>query len=112
MAKRKRLDPNRFQQKDDKGLFTFDPLRRRVFVWGLVAGASGGICMLRTELFWQVLGVFLVVMISNYHINKASRQIPRLHATVWAFAGVLPAMFGVIMTGTIFIAFLQVGANP
>ena len=111
MAKRKKLNPNRFKQSDDKGLFSFDPLRRQVFIWGLVAGASGGVCMLRPEFFWQIVGLFLVVIISNYHINKASRQIPRLHATVWSFAGVLLAMFGVIITGTIIIAFLQAGGN-
>lgn len=111
MAKKKRskLDPNRFQQQDDGRLFSFDPIRRDLFKWGLIAGAAGGLFMMRPEILWQIVGVAAVVFISNYHINKASRRIPRWHATIIAFIGVFIAMFGVIIAGTIIISYLQAG---
>jgi hypothetical protein len=107
--KRRKIDPNRFLKKDDKGVFSFDPVRRDVFKWGVFAGAVGGFLMLRPEIFWQIIGVFAVVFISNYHIAKASRRIPRWHATVVSFLGVMIAMFGVIILGTIILAYLQAG---
>lgn len=83
MAKKKRkLDPNRFQQQDDKGLFSFDPIRRNTFKWGLAAGAIGGLLMVQVGTIWQILGVFAVVFISNYQIAQAAKRIlvgmPRL----------------------------------
>ncbi len=106
----KKLNPNRFQKLDDKNLFSFDPIRRDVFKWGMVAGATGGIFMIRSDqIFWPIIGVAAVVFISNYHINKASQRIPRLHATVMSFLGVLIAMFGVIIVGTIILAYLEAG---
>jgi hypothetical protein len=105
--KRRKINPNRFQTKDDKGIFSFDPIRRDVFKWGLVAGAVGGFFMLRPEIFWQIIGVFAVVFISNYHIAKAARRIPRWHATIVSFLGVIIALFGVIILGTIILTYLQ-----
>jgi hypothetical protein len=109
MAKRRKLDPNRFKKDDEKGLFSFDPIRRRVLLWGVIAGASGGFFMLRPEVVSQLLGVFIVVLVSNYHINKAARRIPRWHATILSFAGVIVSMFSVILVGNLLIATLQAG---
>jgi hypothetical protein len=111
LSKRRRLDPKRFQQKDDdKGLFSFDPIRRYVFRWGLIAGAAGGIFMIRSEFFWQLIGVFAVVFISNYHINKASQRIPRWHATIVSFIGVVIGMFGIILLGSVVLTYFQAGS--
>ena len=113
MAKRRRqkLNPNRFQKQDDQGLFSFDPVRREVFRWGLLAGATGGFFMLwQNSLWWPIVGVFAVVLISNYHIGKAARQIPRWHATIISFIGVFIAMFGVIILGSVILAYFQAGA--
>ena len=109
LAKRRRRkkDSNRSQKQDDKGLFSFDPIRRDVFKWGLIAGAVGGFFILRPEIFWQIMGVFAVVFITNYRIAKAARRIPRWHATIVSFIGVMIAMFGVIGLGTIILAFFQ-----
>jgi hypothetical protein len=113
VARKRRLDPKRFQPKDDKGLFSFDPIRRYVFKWGLIAGATGGLFMLRSEFVWQLIGVFAVVFISNYHINKAAQRIPRWHATIVSFIGVLIGMFGVILLGSVIMVYLQTGgASP
>jgi hypothetical protein len=111
LAKRKKLDPNRFRKEDDKGLFSFDPIRRSAFTWGLIAGGAGGLFMLQPEIVWQIVGVFAVVLISNYHINKAARRIPRWHATVISFLGVMLAMFGVIILGTIVLAYVRAGGT-
>lgn len=111
MAKRqkKKLDPNRFQKQDDKGILSFDPVRRSAFLWGLLAGAVGGFFMLRQDtIIWPIIGVFAVVLISNYQINKVSRRIPRFQATIISFAGVMIAMFAVIIVGTIVLAFIGI----
>ncbi len=99
MAKKPKLDPNRFKKGtkpakklDGKGLFSFDPIRRDLFKWGLVAGASGGFLMLQPGIFWQITGVFVVVFIANYHISKASKQIPRWQATIISFIGAMVAI--------------------
>lgn len=108
MAKKKRkLDPNRFKQPNEKGLLSFDPIRRNAFMWGLIAGVVGGFFMLRPETIWQVAGVFAVVFIANYHITKAARHIPRWHAAVMSLTGAMIGMFGIIILGTILIATLQ-----
>ena len=87
-------------------------MRRDVFRWGLLAGATGGFFMLwQNSIWWPIAGVFAVVFISNYRIGKAARQIPRLHATIITFIGVFIAMFGVIILGTVILAYFQVGAN-
>jgi len=107
-----KLDPNRFQKQDDNSLFSFDPIRRDTFKWGLFAGGTGGLFMLSTDtIIWPIVGVAFVVFVTNYHINKAARSIPRLHATVMSFLGVMVAMFGVIVIGTVVIAFLQAGGS-
>lgn len=114
MAKKRRrpkLDPNRFVKQDDKSLFSFDPLRRQTFMWGAVAGATGGFFMLRPEIVWQIVGVAAVVFISNYHISKAAQRIPRWHATIISFLGVIVAMFGVIIIGTIVFAYVDAGGT-
>jgi hypothetical protein len=106
--RKKKLNPNRFQNQDDKGILSFDPVRRNLFVWGLIAGAAGGFFMLRQDtIIWPIVGVFAVVFIANYHINKAARRIPRFQATIISFVGVMIAMFGVIVLGTIILAFFQ-----
>lgn len=107
MAKKKKIDPNRFHKQDDKGLFTFDPIRLDVFKWGLIAGLVGGSFMLYENLLAQIVGVFIIVFISNYHISKASRRIPRWHATIISFIGVMVAMVGVIVIGTTLIAYYR-----
>ncbi|MCB0164486.1 MAG: hypothetical protein KDI79_09685 [Anaerolineae bacterium] len=110
MAKKKRrLDPNRFQQEDDKGLFSFDPIRRNTFKWGLVAGAVGGFLMVQVGTIWQILGVFAVVFISNYHIAQAAKRIPRWHATVISLAGAMIAMFTIIAVMTVVLLYFQGG---
>jgi hypothetical protein len=75
----------------------------------LIAGLSGGLFMLQQQLLWQVMGIFAVVFISNHHINKAARRIPRWHATILSFAAVTVAMFGVIIIGTIIMAYYGLG---
>jgi hypothetical protein len=105
LAKRRRkLDPNRFQKQDGQGLFSFDPIRRDCLKWGAIAGAGGGFFMLSQSLLAQIAGIFVIVFVSNYHISKASRLIPRWHATIISFIGVMAAMFGVIIVGTILIS--------
>ncbi len=107
----KKLSQTRFQKQDDKGLFSFDAIRKDVFKWGIIAGAIGGFFMVGQQdtYIWPIVGVMSVVLISNYHINKASQRIPRWHATFWAFLGVMITMFGVILIGSVIVAYLQVG---
>lgn len=107
MAKRRKLDPNRFKKEDENGVFSFDPIRRDLFKWGLIAGGLGGALMLNPGIVWQILGIVAVVFISNHHINKAARRIPRWHAAVMSFLGVMLAMFGVIFLGSMIIAYVQ-----
>ena len=110
MAKKKRrLDPNRFQQQDDKGLFSFDPIRRNTFKWGLAAGAIGGLLMVQVGTIWQILGVFAVVFISNYQIAQAAKRIPRWHATIISLAGAMVAMFTIIAVVTVVAIYFQGG---
>ena len=108
----KKLNPNRFQQQDDNSLFSFDPLRRDLLKWGLIAGAAGGLFMIRQDsIIWSIVGVAIVVFVSNYHISRASQKIPRVHATVMSFLGVFMGMFGVIIVGTVVLAYLQTGGT-
>jgi hypothetical protein len=107
VAKKRKLDPNRFQQQDQGGLFSFDPVRRQVLLWGLIAGAVGAFLMIQTQLWWQILGVLVVVFVSNYHINRAARRIPRWQATALSFAGVLAALIVVSVAGTLVQVYLQ-----
>lgn len=110
MAKRRKLKQNRFQKEPEQGLFSFDPIRQHLLKWGAIAGGAGGLLMIQTSIFWQIAGVFVVVMISNYHINRAARRIPRWHAVFASFAGVIVAMFGVIIVGTMILTYLQAPA--
>ena len=105
------MDPNRFKKQDDKGLFSFDPVRRNLFKWGIIAGAAGGLFMLWQDWIWQIVGVFTVVLISNHHINKAAQRIPRWHATIISFLGVMVALFSVIAIGNLLTAYLQSGGQ-
>ena len=107
MAKKRKLNPNRFQKKDESGIFSFDPIRRDLFKWGIIAGAVGGALMLNPGFIWQIAGVFAVVFISNYHINKAARRIPRWHAVIVSFLGVILALFGVIFLGSMVFAYTR-----
>jgi hypothetical protein len=113
VSKKKKTNPNRFQKLDDQRLFAFDPIRRSVFTWGLIAGAIGGLFIVQANLLWQFVGVFSVVFISNHHITKASRRIPRWHATILSFVGVTLAIFSVILVGSVVIAYYRTaGGTP
>lgn len=103
MSKKKKLDPNRFRKQDEQGLLTFDPIRRNLVKWGLIAGASGSVLMLSNHILWKIIGVALVVFIANYHVNQASQRIPRWHATILAMIGMLIGIFSVTILGSIFI---------
>jgi hypothetical protein len=107
LAKKRKFNPNRFQKKDNQGLFSFDPIRRDVLTWGAIAGVGGGLFMLQKQVIWQIVGVFIIVFISNYHISRASRRIPRWHATVLSFIGMVVAILGVIIVGTIIMTYFQ-----
>lgn len=107
MAKKRKLDPNRFQQQDQSGLFSFDPVRRQALLWGLIAGAIGAFLMIQMQVWWQIMGVLVVVFVSNYHINRAARRIPRWQATVLSFAGVLVALMVVTVVGTLVLVYFQ-----
>ena len=107
MAKKRKLNPNRFQQQAQGGLFSFDPVRREVLLWGLIAGAVGAFFMIQAQLWWQLVGVVVVVFVSNYHIGRAARRIPRWQATVLSFAGVLAAIIVVTVVGTLVLAYLK-----
>lgn len=88
-------------------MLAFDPIRRDLLKWGALAGVAGGFLMIQQQVVWQIIGVFIIVFVANYHISKAARYIPRWQATVISFLGVLVAMFGVIIIGTIIIAYFQ-----
>jgi len=107
VTKKRKLNPNRFQKQDESSLFTFDPIRRDLFKWGLIAGAAGGFFMLQQNFIWQIVGVVIVVLVSNYHIGNASRRIPRWHATIFSFAGVMVAIIVVILVGTVMLAYFR-----
>lgn len=107
MAKKRKLDPNRFQQQDQGGLFSFDAARRQVLLWGLAAGGVGAFLMIQAQLWWQILGVLVVVFVSNYQINRAARHMPRWQATVLSFAGVLVALMVVTVVGTLVLVYFQ-----
>ena len=106
MAKKRKLNPNRFQPQADQSLFSLDPIRRDVIKWGLLAGAVGALFMLQPQFVWQFVGVVLVVFVANYHISKAARRIPRWHATILSFLGVMVAMVVVMVIGTVIMAYL------
>jgi len=106
--KQRKLDPNRFKkeaQLDNLGLFSFDSIRRELFIKGLLVGASGSFFMLRPEFLWQMIGMGIVVMISNYHIQQATQQISRWHAIAMTFAGLILGMLTVLTIGNIMVAF-------
>lgn len=107
MAKKRKINPNRFRQQDEKSLFAFDPTRQQVLKWGAIAGALGGLLMLQQSLLWQIAGVFVVVLVSNHHISRASQRIPRWQATVLSFIGVTVAIFGVVIVGTVITAYFR-----
>ncbi len=108
----KKINPNRFQKQDGHSIFSFDPIRRDIFKWGLLTGAIGGIFMIiQNSIIWPILGVAIIVFVSNYRISKASQRIPRLHATVMSFLGIFIAMFAVIIVGTVVIAYIDAGVS-
>ncbi len=115
MTKRHKLNPNRFtpsgQKLDDKGLFSFDPIRRDLFKWGMLAGAVGGFLMLRPEMLLQIAGVFLIVFIANFQINKAADTMPRWQATVISLAGAMLAIVLIVVIGVLINAFLRAGGG-
>ncbi len=104
MAKKRKNDPNRFKTSKPQGLFSFDPIRRNVFIWGLVAGAVGGFFIIQQQVIWQIAGVLSSVFIANYHITQAARRIPRWQAAVISFIGMALAMFTLIIVGSLIIA--------
>lgn len=105
MAKKRKVNPNRFQKQDQASLFSFDPIRRDLLKWGFIAGAVGGLFMLQQGLLWQIVGVFAIVFISNHHISRAARRIPRWHAAIISFLGMMVAVFAVILVGTTLLAY-------
>jgi hypothetical protein len=112
--KRPKVDPNRFKQSkpkpaptDNKGMFAFDPVRRNVMMWGFIVGAAGGAVLLIEQLFAQIAGVFIIILVSNYHINQASQQISRWHATINSFIGLTTGLILSIAVGTIVISILS-----
>jgi len=106
------MNPNRFKQQENATLFTLsDPIRRNVLIWGLIAGAAGGFFMLQQQVLWQIIGVFTAVFISNYHITRAARRIPRWHAAVLSFIGMAVAMFSVLIVGSAIIATYMVNTG-
>lgn len=111
MAKKQKVNPNRFQKQDQQSLFSFDPQRRYVLKWGAIAGAVGGVFMLQQGLLWQIVGVFAIVFISNYHISRAARRIPRWHAAIFSFVGMLAAFLVITMAGTAILAYLGPGGG-
>lgn len=112
MAKKRKVDPNRFQKQDQQSLFSFDPARRYVLKWGGIAGAVGGVFMLQQGLLWQIVGVFAIVFISNYHISRAARRIPRWHAAIFSFVGMMIAFLVITMAGTAMLAYLGPDGGP
>ena len=63
--------------------------------------------MLQQNFVWQIVGVVIVVLVSNYRISNASRRIPRWHATIFSFAGVMVAIIIVILVGTVVLAYFR-----
>jgi hypothetical protein len=112
MAKKRKVNPNRFQKQDQSGLFSFDPVRRDVLKWGVIAGAVGGVFMLQRGLLWQIVGIFAIVFISNYHISRAARRMPRWHAAIYSFVGMMAAFLAITMAGTAVLAYLGPGGGP
>jgi len=111
VAKKRKANPNRFHQTDDQSLFSFDPVRRNVLSWGIVAGATGGLFMLQKGLVWQLAGVLAIVFISNHHIARATRRIPRWQAAVLSFVGMMAAIFIVVLVGTALITYGGTGGG-
>ena len=107
MTKKRKSDLNRFQQPENNSLFSLNPVHRNVMKWGAISGACGGFLMIQPQVLWQIIGVFIVVFVSNYHISKAARYIPRWQATIVTIISVLTAMFGVIIIGAIIMTYLQ-----
>ena len=107
MTKKRKSDLNRFQQSETNNLFSLNPAHRNVMKWSAISGACGGLLMIQPQVLWQIIGVFIVVFVSNYHISKAARYIPRWQAAIITIIGVLTAMFGVIIIGAIFMAYFQ-----
>lgn len=108
--KRSKLDPNRFKkepQTDDLGLFAFDPVRQDVFKWGAIAGLLGGVLTISASFMWQMIAILMVALVCNYHIGKAAQYIPRWHAVVMAFLGLMFAIFVSIFFNMIAIMLLQ-----
>jgi hypothetical protein len=108
--KKRRLDPNRFQKPDEQKFLTFDMPRIRVFVWGIIAGIIGGIFALKADIAWTVVGVLIMVTLSNHHINFASRTIPRWHAVIYSFVGLMLGLVTTATIGAITISYLGWGA--
>ncbi len=112
MAKKKRkLNPNRFQQQDEQHLFAFDPIRRELFQWGMIAGAIGGLFLAQDGFVWQIIGFLLIFFIIGHRIEKAAQQIPRWQAILLAFIGSLPAMLLVIFFSRLILVNLY-GGSP
>lgn len=63
--------------------------------------------MVLPEIVFQVIGVLIVVLISNYYIGRAAKQVPRWHAVVITFLGLIVSMFIVITIGRFIMAFYQ-----
>jgi len=112
VAKRKRkLDPHRFVKQDEQPLFAFDPIRRELFQWGMIAGAIGGLFLSQEGFIWQILGYLIIFLIMGRRVDKAAQRIPRWHAIVITFVGTLPVMILVIFFSRLILANLG-GGTP
>ena len=110
MAKRRRkLDPNRFQQTDEQELFSFDETRKALFKRGLMAGALSGLFFIQSSFIWQIVGFLIIFFITNPHIEKASRRIPRWHAVFYSLGGTLATMLLIIIIGNLLVVYLAGG---
>ncbi len=107
----KKLNPNRFQKQDEQGLFSFDPIRRDILKWGLIAGAIGGLFIIQPPLWSKILGTFIVVVIANYHTRKATRRIAPWQAIILTYIGVFIAMVSMAAIGSVILSFLQTGGG-
>ncbi|MDM8527611.1 hypothetical protein QUF58_05295 [Anaerolineales bacterium HSG24] len=93
--RRTKLNPNRFKQEPelaDLGLFAFDPIRLKVFQWGLIAGLLGSLFTAQAEFWARMFGMLIIVLLANYQINQASKVIPRWHAATLAILGIVSAV--------------------
>lgn len=60
--------------------------------------------MIQEQIAWQIVGLFVVLFVGNYHVAKAARYIPRWQAALVSFIGVIIALVGVIIISALVLA--------